>query len=70
MSDYQTLPESGKWMCSRCGVPLEPGPVDISYLGSAFPVNLLRCPSCGLVLVPEELALGKMAEVERTLEDK
>ncbi|MBP1753072.1 MAG: hypothetical protein H6Q57_1908, partial [Geobacteraceae bacterium] len=28
------------------------------------------CAACGLVLVPENLALGKMAEVERILEDK
>jgi hypothetical protein len=44
--------------------------VAISYLGNAFPVDLLRCPGCGLVFIPEDLALGKMAEVERLLEDK
>ena len=42
----------------------------ISYLGSAYPVDLLKCPSCGLVFIPEELALGKMLEVEKSLEDK
>jgi hypothetical protein len=31
---------------------------------------LPRCPRCGLVFIPEELALGKMAEVEKLLEDK
>ncbi|HML40995.1 MAG TPA: hypothetical protein PKD23_09950 [Bellilinea sp.] len=41
-----------------------------SYLGNSFPVDLMRCPQCGLTLVSEELALGKMAEVERALEDK
>ena len=46
------------------------GQVSIAYLGSSFPVNLLKCPNCGLVLIPEELALGKMAEVEKALEDK
>jgi hypothetical protein len=51
-------------------VPLQPGKVDISYLGNSFPVELLKCPNCGLVLIPEELALGKMAEVEKALEDK
>jgi hypothetical protein len=44
--------------------------VTVEYLGSAYPVDLLKCPQCGLVMVPEELALGKMAEVEKTLEDK
>ena len=47
-----------------------PGKVDISYLGSSFPVDLLQCPRCGLVLIPEELAMGKMNEVEKALEDK
>ena len=42
----------------------------VSYLGNSYPVDLLRCPKCGLVLVPEDLALGKMAEVERAVEDK
>lgn len=58
------------WMCVRCSVPLEPGKVTVSYLGNAFPVDLLRCPSCGQVLITEDLALGKMAEVEKLLEDK
>jgi RNase P subunit RPR2 len=58
------------WICAKCNVPLESGKVMVSYLGNAFPVDLLTCHSCGLVLVPEELALGKIAEVEKTLEDK
>lgn len=58
------------WVCADCGQPLVPGKVDISYLGNSFPVDLLKCPNCGLVLIPEELALGKMAEVEKALEDK
>lgn len=62
--------EEKNWICAKCDVPLEPGQVGVGYLGSMFPVELLRCPVCGLVLVPEELALGKMAEVEKLLEDK
>ena len=46
------------------------GKVTVSYLGSEFPVELLRCPSCGTVFVPEELATGKMLQVEQALEDK
>lgn len=42
----------------------------VAYLNNAYPVDLLSCPHCGLVLVPEDLALGKMVEVERALEDK
>ncbi|MEI8216471.1 MAG: DVU_1557 family redox protein [Eubacteriales bacterium] len=57
-------------ICSKCNVLLEPGKVHITYLASTFPAELLKCPICGLVYVPEDLALGKMAEVEKTLEDK
>jgi hypothetical protein len=49
---------------------MEMGKVDISYLGSAFPVDLPKCPGCGQVYIEEALALGKMAEVEKLLEDK
>ncbi len=58
------------WSCTKCGLPLEMAKVAISYLGNEFPVDLLKCPGCGLVLIPEDLALGKMAEVEKLLEDK
>lgn len=62
--------EDGVYECFKCGIPLERGKVIVSYMGSSFPVDLLKCKKCGLVLVPEELALGKMLEVEKTLEDK
>jgi hypothetical protein len=58
------------WMCANCNVPLETAKVDVGYLGNAFPVELLQCPNCGLVLISEDLALGKMVEVEKQLEDK
>lgn len=57
-------------MCGKCGCALEPGKVTVEYLGNRFPVELPRCPSCGLVFVPEDLALGKMLDVEQALEDK
>jgi len=63
----QTLPA---WSCMKCSVPLETGKVNVGYLGSVFPVDLLRCPKCGQVFVPEDLAVGKMIEVEKLLEDK
>jgi hypothetical protein len=58
------------WLCANCNIPLESGKVDVAYLDNAFPVDLLKCPNCGLVLIPEALALGKMVEVEKQLEDK
>ena len=39
-------------------------------MNSAFDVVLPRCPQCGMTLIPESLANGKMAEVEALLEDK
>ena len=70
MSQYVDLSAYQGWTCADCGQLLQPGKVDISYLGNSFQVELLRCPDCGLVMVPEELALGKMVEVEKALEDK
>lgn len=63
-------PEQSAWTCANCDVPLEPSKIDVAYLGSAFPVDLAACPSCGLVFIPEDLATGKMLEVEQQLEDK
>lgn len=59
-----------RWGCRSCGGPLTPGPVVITYLGSEFTVELLRCARCDFVLIPEHLAMGRMLEVEQLLEDK
>lgn len=58
------------WVCACCGQPLQPAPVELEYMESLFNVELPCCTGCGMVLIPEDLALGKMAEVERLLEDK
>ena len=70
MSQQDSSPEGATLQCLRCDLPLQMGKVNIAYLGSMFPVDLLRCPQCGQGFIPEELALGKMAEVEKILEDK
>lgn len=70
MSDHVDPHESEGWLCAKCWVPLEMRKVEVGYMGSKYPVDLPRCPRCGLVFIPEELALGKMAEVEKLLEDK
>lgn len=57
-------------LCAKCRQTLTLGKIDAGYLGSSFPVELLRCPGCGFVYVPEDLALGKMLQVEQALEDK
>ncbi|MDR3557532.1 MAG: hypothetical protein P4L55_22470 [Syntrophobacteraceae bacterium] len=70
MRENNAAPAESEWLCAKCGLPLEVGKVDVGYLGSVFPVDLYRCTKCGQTFVPEELAEGKMAEVEKLLEDK
>jgi hypothetical protein len=69
MYAYQTADQS-EVICVKCGEKMTYGEVKLSYLGSTFPVSLNKCDRCGTVYIPEDLALGKMAQVERTLEDK
>lgn len=56
--------------CCRCKCELKPGKAEIAYLGTKFPVILLKCPECGDVFIEADLANGKIAEVERALEGK
>ncbi len=70
MSDQIQPPAEQPWICGNCNLPLEVAKVDVAYLDSAFPVDLWKCPRCGLVFIPEELAVGKMVDVEKQLEDK
>jgi hypothetical protein len=66
----QKSSEDMLWQCFRCQRELVVGTVTVTYLGNRFTAELPHCPNCGLVLISEELALGKMAEVEQILEDK
>ena len=63
-------PERGKWTCGRCHVPLEQMEVSTRYSHGGLLLTLPRCPKCGMTLVPESLATGKMVEAEGLLEDK
>lgn len=65
---YQS-PE-GTLICGKCKIPLKPGKVILQYMGNDFPVELPRCPQCGQAFIPEQLALGKILQVEQALEDK
>lgn len=56
--------------CVKCGIKVTLGKVTVSYLGTSFPVELYKCSKCGMVFIPEELATGKMEQVEKALEDK
>lgn len=63
-------PEKVDWKCAECEETLTPGKVAVTYIKSRFTVELMKCPRCAMVFIPEDLALGKMAEVEKILEDK
>lgn len=70
MSDSLPDAPKGQWVCGKCGSPLEIAQVNVNYLGAGYPVDLLVCKKCRRPLVPAELALGKMLEVEQLMEDK
>jgi uncharacterized protein with PIN domain len=57
-------------LCLKCNLPLEPRKVRFFYLGYSFNTELPRCPGCGQVFLSEELVKEKVAQVERSLEDK
>ena len=58
------------WICDKCKKELVSEKVKVKYLDGNFEVELLRCPECKIVFIDEELARGKMLEVEKGLEDK
>lgn len=70
MKNENVRPEDLEWTCETCQERLVTGPVTVEYMGNTFTAELPRCPKCGQVLISEELALGKMAEIEQILEDK
>ncbi|MEG1929648.1 MAG: hypothetical protein RR131_00775 [Anaerovorax sp.] len=57
-------------ICYKCHVEMEPMEAQFSYLDRIFRHKVLRCPQCGQVFIPEELATGRMHEVESALEEK
>lgn len=64
------MAEARKLVCHRCRKELEPRKTDFTYLGHTFYADMLRCPECGEVFIPEETVRGRIAEVEMQLEDK
>jgi RNase P subunit RPR2 len=70
MKGKETKLEKKSICCAKCSIYLEPGKVKVAYLENTFPTEIMKCPKCGQVYVPEDLAKGKMLEVEKTLEEK
>lgn len=57
-------------ICERCNVKMTLIKVQFSYLNRSFSHEVPRCPSCGQVFISEELASGRIHDVETALEDK
>jgi predicted RNA-binding Zn-ribbon protein involved in translation (DUF1610 family) len=64
------MKEKKALICHRCKVELKAKKTYFEYLGHSFHADILRCPECGEVYIPEDLAKGRIAEVEMQLEDK
>ena len=56
--------------CARCDEELVLKKTRFTYLERSFTHEVPCCPECGKVYISPELAEGRMAEVERQLEDK
>jgi uncharacterized Zn finger protein len=64
------MEQNEKLLCEACQIEMVSLEVEFSYLQRSFRHKVLRCPSCGQVYIPEDLAKGRMKEVETLLEDK
>jgi hypothetical protein len=70
MTEEVTSYSGSGWICYRCNIALEIQKVRLQYIKTIFALDLPACPQCGIFLISEELATGKMAEAEQALEDK
>jgi hypothetical protein len=59
-----------KLECCKCNAELAAGRTNFEYLGHNFFAEIPVCPVCGQIFVSEELARGKIADVEKNLEEK
>ena len=62
--------QARKWRCGTCDEELAVKKIVLDYMGHSISHDLPCCPKCGKVFISKELAEGRMAEVEQTLEDK
>jgi NAD-dependent SIR2 family protein deacetylase len=70
MAQYVDENDFQGWHCAKCDSDLELKEVVVSYMEGSFPVELPVCKVCGQVFIPESLAIRKMNEIEREMEDK
>jgi hypothetical protein len=70
MTEREKPGGDSEWTCNRCNAAVEITKVRLQYLRTIFAIDLPACPRCGMILISEDLATGKMAEAEQALEDK
>lgn len=56
--------------CVKCDKELVAKKVVFEYMGHTVSHEVPCCPKCGRVYISEDLAEGRMSEVEQLLEDK
>jgi len=66
----QEAQPSGSLLCSKCNCPLEMLDIHVTYLERHFTHKVPRCPKCGQVYISEDLVEGKIAQLEKSLEEK
>ncbi|HVI40474.1 MAG TPA: hypothetical protein VM577_07430 [Anaerovoracaceae bacterium] len=64
------MEEKKELICHKCQVPLIYAETKFNYLEHDFKANMLRCPKCGQIFIPEDIVKGRMAEVEMAFESK
>ncbi|MGD9558987.1 MAG: DVU_1557 family redox protein [Oscillospiraceae bacterium] len=67
METVKTEPKDVR--CALDDIPMVQTRVEVTYLTHVFPVELMVCPKCRQVYIPEDVR-NKMREVEETLEEK
>jgi hypothetical protein len=59
-----------KWFCDKCNKEMEEALLSVYYLGVYGTIEGIRCPKCRTCYVPEDIAIGKLARAERSIEEK
>jgi YgiT-type zinc finger domain-containing protein len=64
------MADEKKLICFSCKLELVMKKTNFTYLGHSFFTDIPRCPGCGMVYISEDLARGRISDVEMQLEDK
>lgn len=58
------------WYCFKCEEKMKYSEINLIYCDFEIALVGLVCPRCDAKFIPEELAVGKMAEGEKMIEEK